>query len=308
MDELDQLLTTKQDVVYNFFNWPNLVGSKLIVLAVANTHDLPERTLSAKVRSRLGTSLEAAHRIPHILKTLAGMVRINFKPYTQEQLVEIVQSRLQRAASSLPLELSTVQVLQQDAVKYASARISRVTGDARRVLEICRRTVEKMRPLKREAKIKDVEKVVTEAQNTPTARFVQGLGYHEKVMLAACLKCVHWKGVEEIAWKDVSRTVVSLCLLRILINIFAKLVDRHLGMIYQIADDDFPQRKPKEQELLDVLDSLASSSLLSVESGALAARKAAGDRKVVLLVEKDEVRRVLADVGPRWNAILGVQG
>jgi origin recognition complex subunit 1 len=54
MDELDQLVTTKQDVVYNFFNWPNITGSKLIVLAVANTHDLPERTLNAKVRSRLG--------------------------------------------------------------------------------------------------------------------------------------------------------------------------------------------------------------------------------------------------------------
>lgn len=138
------------------------------------------------------------------------MVRINFKPYTQEQLVEIVQSRLQRAASSLPSELSTVKVLQEDAVKYASARISRVTGDARRVLDICRRTVEKMRHLRREAKIKDVEEVVTEAQNTPTARFVEGLGWHEKVMLAACLKCVRWKGVEEIAWKDVSGTVVSL--------------------------------------------------------------------------------------------------
>ncbi len=99
-----------------------------------------------------------------------------------------------------------------------------------------------------------------------------------------------------------------LCPLRVLIDIFVKLVDRHLGLIFQIADDDSPQRKPKEQELLDVLDSLVSSSLLSVESGALAARKAAGDRKVVLLVEKDEVRRVLADVGPRWDAILGVQG
>lgn len=85
-------------------------------------------------------------------------------------------------------------------------------------------------------------------------------------------------------------------------------MDRHLGLIHQITDDDSPQRKPKEQELLDVLDSLVSSSLLSVESGVLAARKAAGDRKVVLLVEKDEVRRVLADVGPRWDAILGVQG
>ena len=54
MDELDQLLTTKQEVVYNFFNWPTLVGSKLIVIAVANTHDLPERVMTGRVRSRLG--------------------------------------------------------------------------------------------------------------------------------------------------------------------------------------------------------------------------------------------------------------
>ena len=54
MDELDQLMTTKQDVVYNFFNWPTLVGSKLVVLAVANTMDLPERVMTGRVRSRLG--------------------------------------------------------------------------------------------------------------------------------------------------------------------------------------------------------------------------------------------------------------
>lgn len=56
MDELDQLMTTKQDVVYNFFNWPNLAHSRLIVIAVANTHDLPER-MSGKVKSRLGTRI-----------------------------------------------------------------------------------------------------------------------------------------------------------------------------------------------------------------------------------------------------------
>ena len=43
MDELDHLMTAKQDVVYNFFNWPTLTGAKLVVLAVANTMDLPER-------------------------------------------------------------------------------------------------------------------------------------------------------------------------------------------------------------------------------------------------------------------------
>jgi origin recognition complex subunit 1 len=57
MDELDQLMTAKQDVVYNFFNWPTLAGAKLVVLAVANTMDLPERVMSGRVRSRLGEEL-----------------------------------------------------------------------------------------------------------------------------------------------------------------------------------------------------------------------------------------------------------
>lgn len=54
MDELDQLVTKSQSVMYNFFNWPGLRHSRLIVLAVANTMDLPERTLSNKISSRLG--------------------------------------------------------------------------------------------------------------------------------------------------------------------------------------------------------------------------------------------------------------
>lgn len=60
MDELDQLVTKNQSVMYNFFNWPGLRHSRLIVLAVANTMDLPERTLSNKISSRLGRSLRPA--------------------------------------------------------------------------------------------------------------------------------------------------------------------------------------------------------------------------------------------------------
>jgi origin recognition complex subunit 1 len=62
MDELDQLVTTKQDVVYNFFNWPTLVDSRLVVIAVANTMDLPERVMSGRVRSRLGKNRLAVAR------------------------------------------------------------------------------------------------------------------------------------------------------------------------------------------------------------------------------------------------------
>lgn len=54
MDELDLLVTRKQMVMYNFFDWPNRPLSKLIVVAIANTMDLPERLLKNKVASRMG--------------------------------------------------------------------------------------------------------------------------------------------------------------------------------------------------------------------------------------------------------------
>ena len=37
IDELDQLVNKKQSVVYNFFDWPHLPNSRLIVIAIANT-------------------------------------------------------------------------------------------------------------------------------------------------------------------------------------------------------------------------------------------------------------------------------
>lgn len=56
MDELDQLVTAKQDVVYNFFNWPTMRDSQMFVIAVANRMDLPQH-LAAKIKSRLGISI-----------------------------------------------------------------------------------------------------------------------------------------------------------------------------------------------------------------------------------------------------------
>lgn len=54
MDELDLLVTKKQTVMYNFFDWPSRPHSKLIVVAIANTMDLPERLMSNKIASRMG--------------------------------------------------------------------------------------------------------------------------------------------------------------------------------------------------------------------------------------------------------------
>ncbi len=91
IDELDLLCSKRQDVLYSLFDWPcrqagGASGSSgrrpLIVLAIANTMDLPERLLHHRVASRLGLN------------------RLPFAPYSHEQLAAIVTSRLGPELSS----------------------------------------------------------------------------------------------------------------------------------------------------------------------------------------------------------------
>jgi len=44
VDELDMLWNRKQSVLYNIFDWPTYKTARLVVLAIANTMDLPVYT------------------------------------------------------------------------------------------------------------------------------------------------------------------------------------------------------------------------------------------------------------------------
>lgn len=83
LDELDLLCSKRQDLLYALFDWACRAGDKkkggrrpLIVLAIANTMDLPERVLHHRVASRLGLN------------------RLAFAPYTHDQLAAIVNAKL----------------------------------------------------------------------------------------------------------------------------------------------------------------------------------------------------------------------
>ncbi|KAJ7128891.1 P-loop containing nucleoside triphosphate hydrolase protein [Mycena crocata] len=266
MDELDQLMTAKQDVVYNFFNWPTLAGSKLVVLAVANTMDLPERAMTGRVRSRL------------------GMTRINFQPYKADQLQAIVEARLATATQGQPVDAQVV--LQSDAIRYTSKKVSSISGDARRILDICRRAVELAQEDRRMAVINDVMEVTKQMQNSPTAAYLRECSFHERMLLVALIKCIKREGVEEIKWSEV--------------------IHQHKTYVKVLENPDSPLlHMPSANELAMVLDSLIASRALLMESGAAALRKAEGDRKVALNLEQGEVERVLGDVGgDKWRNIL----
>ncbi len=55
IDELDALMTTKQTLMYNLFDWPCHANSNLLVVSIANTMDLPER-MQNKISSRIGNN------------------------------------------------------------------------------------------------------------------------------------------------------------------------------------------------------------------------------------------------------------
>lgn len=67
------------------------------------------------------------------------MARINFQPYSREQLEKIVEARLASAKEEMDEDKTPSQVvIAPDAIKLAAMTVSRITGDARRVLDICR--------------------------------------------------------------------------------------------------------------------------------------------------------------------------
>ncbi|KAL8929799.1 MAG: hypothetical protein Q9208_000943 [Pyrenodesmia sp. 3 TL-2023] len=209
MDELDQLVTKNQTVMYNFFNWPGLRHSRLIVLAVANTMDLPERTLSNKISSRL------------------GLTRITFPGYTHEQLQAIISSRLSHVPG---------QIVDPDAIQFASRKVAAVSGDARRALDICRRAVEiaetevaeiadpllatpsKRKRLKEtrgeadpegkgkkagQVTIGIVKQAINEATSSSLQQYLKSLPLSSKLFLAAILARTRRSGVSECVLGDV---------------------------------------------------------------------------------------------------------
>ncbi|XP_036401435.1 cell division control protein 6 homolog [Megalops cyprinoides] len=117
LDEMDQLDSKAQDVLYTIFEWPYLPRSRLCLIGIANALDLTDRILP-RLQSR-----------PRCRPAL-----LHFPPYSRQELAAIVQDRLTQGSSDAVLDAAAVQ--------FCARKVSAVSGDARKVLDICRRAVE----------------------------------------------------------------------------------------------------------------------------------------------------------------------
>ncbi|KAG0307604.1 Origin recognition complex, subunit 1 [Linnemannia gamsii] len=278
MDELDLLVTSKQTVMYNFFEWPNWLHSRLIVVAVANTMDLPERMLSNKVSSRLGNQINI-------------LSKHNYMPYTYQQLVKIVESRLEG-----------IQAFRREAIEFAARKVGAVSGDARRALDICRRAVEivesnaqkaeDQRRLKAERNpfedlgpapdpeqvtIRTVDQAIKEMFASPNVRLIQTASLHQKLFLVALTSRLRRLGLAEVEFSEIAHAHLQMCRLH---NI----------------------EPPMLSDLSAICASLGSSRCLLVESGKQdlhqRVRLSVSEEDVIMALKVDPLFRRLLDTLP----------
>ncbi|MPC46881.1 Cell division control protein 6 [Portunus trituberculatus] len=119
LDEVDQLDSKNQEVLYTIFEWPALPCSSLVLVGIANSLDLTDRILPR---------LQA---LPNFKPKL-----LHFPPYTKAEIVKIITHRIKEA------NLGEVQVIRPAAIQLLAGKVASIAGDVRKALDVCRRAVE----------------------------------------------------------------------------------------------------------------------------------------------------------------------
>ncbi|EPS68518.1 hypothetical protein M569_06243, partial [Genlisea aurea] len=181
IDELDILVTRNQSILYNILDWPTKPNSKLVVIGIANTMDLPEKLLP-RISSRM------------------GIQRLCFGPYNYQQLQQIITSRL-----------SGVDCFEKIAIEFASRKVAAVSGDARRALEICRRAAELADFGKVVVGMANIEAAIKEMFQAPHIQVIRNSSKLSKIYLAAMVHQLYKTGMGETTFEKLATTVSCFC-------------------------------------------------------------------------------------------------
>lgn len=104
IDEIDLLINKTQNILYNLFDLAYLDNSKVLLILISNTMNLPEQNFESKICSRIGRN------------------RIDFKPYTHTQLKKILKV--------------SENCIQETNNELISRRVASVCGDVRKALTL----------------------------------------------------------------------------------------------------------------------------------------------------------------------------
>ncbi|NWI20458.1 ORC1 protein, partial [Crypturellus soui] len=180
--QLDLLWTRKQNVMYNLFDWPTQKHSKLIILAIANTMDLPERIMMNRVASRLVC------------------------PSSYVFMLGNEEYRLNTVCCQRKCHTCCDVYFQ----------VAALSGDARRCLDICRRATEicefaSQKNTSGIVRMAHITEAIDEMFSSPYINAIRGASLHEQIFLKAILAEFRRAGVEEATVQQVYHQHVALC-------------------------------------------------------------------------------------------------
>lgn len=116
LDEIDQLQTKNLEVINNIFKLPLLYPENVILIGIAN-------------------ALDFTAKMPWLKDQKTIFDEIRFLPYKKEQIVKIIENRLNHSNNEKVL-------IDQNAIEFCARKIASCSGDIRKALDVCRRAVE----------------------------------------------------------------------------------------------------------------------------------------------------------------------
>ncbi|KAI5101835.1 cell division control protein 6-like, partial [Silurus meridionalis] len=266
LDEMDQLDSKAQDVLYTIFEWPYLPKSRLCLIGIANALDLTDRILPR---------LQAK---PHCRPQL-----LHFPPYSRQELAAIVQDRLTQVAGE--------GVLDGAAVQFCARKVSAVSGDARKALDICRRAVEMVEANNRSKTSSASTNVTTDTKaarvSVPQVARVLSEVYGDRMATS---------GGEEGESFPLQQKLLVCCLLLLTRN--GKSREIQLGKLCETYSKLCQQRQVSgvgQSECLSLCSLLESRGIFSLKKA-----KEARLTKISLKIEEKDVENALKD-----RALLG---
>ena len=211
-----------------------------------------------------------------VVLTRVGLQTLLFQPYDRASLIEIVQSRL----IPHPASAEDHKVLMPDAISLAATKMAGTNGDARRVLDACRRAVEVALTQQppRPVNARDMVAVLNAMSSSPVALFIRQCSPQQKMLLAALVRCVRREGMPEIPWRAVRTDHDALT--------------RSLAESNDLLSD---------AELALVRTSLLATHALTAAPDMY---KSPDERRLALGMEIGEVGRVLMNEGEAWRRAL----
>ncbi|XP_058496603.1 cell division control protein 6 homolog [Solea solea] len=257
LDEMDQLDSKAQDVLYTIFEWPYLPKSRLCLIGIANALDLTDRILP-RLQAR-----------PHCRPQL-----LHFPPYSRQELVAIVQDRLAQASADGILDASAVQ--------FCARKVSAVSGDARKALDICRRAVEVVESDERKKSGSEAETKVSRVSLPQVARVLSEV-YGDRMASQS-------SGSEGESF-PLQQKLLVCCLLLLIRN--GKSKEVVLGKLHELYSRLCAQRQVSavgQGECLSLCALLESRGIFALKKA-----KEARLTKVFLKIEEKDVENALKD-------------